>query len=105
MLPVQTDSFLLTSQPALERTVARCDGCISADLSGSVAILHPISGLYFGLNEVGASVWNFLTAPRKVGEVLDHLLEEYEVEEEVCCSHLTDLLKILEEHQLITVSD
>ena len=76
----------------LDHIVVRNEGCISADLSGSAAILQPDTGIYYGVNEVGASVWDFLKTPRKGHDVLVQLLEEYDVQADVCRDDLLALL-------------
>jgi hypothetical protein len=40
---------------------------------------HVDKGVYFGLNEVAALIWNQLQKPRKVQEIRDAILRKYEV--------------------------
>ena len=56
------------------------DEQVSCDLAGEAVILHLKSGEYFGLNEVGARIWNLIQEPKRVDAVLESVLEEYEVE-------------------------
>jgi hypothetical protein len=67
---------------------------ISSDLGGEAVILNLKSGVYHGLNEMGARIWNMIQQPKVVKEVKQMLLEEYEVEPEVC---IGDLLRLLDE--------
>lgn len=67
---------------------------VSCDLGGEAAILNVASGVYYGLNPVGARVWSLIQQPRSVDEVRQSLTSEYDVEEQVCES---DLLALLEE--------
>jgi len=46
---------------------------ISCDLAGEAAILELKSGTYFGLDEIGATVWNVIVQPRRVVEARDAL--------------------------------
>ncbi len=43
-----------------------------------------LSGVYYGLNAVGASIWNLLQQPRTVSEIRDAILGEYEAEPQQC---------------------
>lgn len=52
---------------------------ISRDLDGEAVILNMKSGVYCGLNEVGW-IWGLISESRRIGEVLEILLEKYEVE-------------------------
>ena len=67
---------------------------VSCDLAGEVAILDLKSGVYYGLNAVGARIWNLIQEPKTVSEVRDALLEEYNIKPD-CCEH--DLLALLQE--------
>ena len=76
---------------------------VSADLSGEAAILNLKSGIYFGLNEVGASIWKLIQEPKTVDEVKDALLQEFDVEPDQCKADLFALLNELLSHGLIEV--
>lgn len=87
----------------LDSIVVATKDQVSADLSGEAAILNLTSGIYYGLNEVGASIWRLLQEPKTAGEIKDALLSEYDVAEEQCESDLTVLLEELLSRGLIEV--
>ena len=78
---------------------------ISCDLAGEAAILELKSGTYFGLGDVGASVWNLIAQPRRVIDIRDALLEQYDVEASRCSRELLDLLTALHERGLIQIAE
>jgi len=78
---------------------------ISCDLEGEAAILNLKSGTYYGLDEVGATIWNLVAQPTAVSAIRDALLERYDVDAERCERDLLTLLGELHEHGLIQVSD
>lgn len=78
---------------------------ISSDLGGEAVILNLKSGVYFGLNEVGVTVWNLIQEPHTVSEIKETLLEEYEVEIEHCQSDLMTLLVKLFAAGLIVINN
>jgi len=75
----------------------------SVDLDNEAAILNLKTGVYFGLNEVGAWVWRLIQEPCTVAQVRAALLDEFEVEPERCDSDLQNLLRDLAQHQLIEI--
>ncbi|MBU7581639.1 MAG: lasso peptide biosynthesis PqqD family chaperone [Nostoc sp. TH1S01] len=77
----------------------------SSDLAGEAVILNLKSGTYYGLNTVGASIWNLIQQPRTISEIQDALLVEYEVEPEQCDREVLAILQKLETEGLIEVSD
>lgn len=78
---------------------------VSTDLGGEVAILHLTTGVYYSLNEVGARVWDLIQESQPVGNVLETLLDEYEVAPEDCERHLLTILEELREEKLIKVEN
>ncbi len=78
---------------------------VSADLSGEAAILNLKSGIYYGLNEVGARIWSLVQEPKTVSEIRDTIVQEYDVEPEQCGTDLLSLLEELLSKGLIEVRD
>jgi len=76
---------------------------VSCDLAGEAVILNLKSGKYFGLNEVGARIWDLLKERRTPETILSVLVEEYEVDLEQCKQDLMELLHQLTEQGLIYV--
>jgi hypothetical protein len=75
----------------------------SVDLDDEAAILNLKTGVYFGLNEVGAWIWHLLQQPRTVAEVRAAMLVEFDVPPERCEADLQALLRDLAQHQLIEI--
>jgi hypothetical protein len=76
---------------------------VSSDLGGEVAILHLNAGVYYGLDAVGARVWDLIQEPKTVEEVRDVIVGEYEVAPDRCESDLIALLQRLADEGLIEV--
>ncbi len=66
-------------------------------------ILDLASGTYFGLDPVGARIWELLGEGRTLGEVCDQMLEEYEVTREELERDTLGLAQELSEQGLIAV--
>ncbi|PYO60193.1 MAG: PqqD family protein [Gemmatimonadetes bacterium] len=91
------DSVTLTS------VVAPARDQVSCDLAGEAAILHLGSGIYYGLNPVGARIWALLQQPIRVDHLRDTLLAEYDIAPERLERDLTGLLQQLAAERLIEV--
>lgn len=78
---------------------------ISSDLGEEAVILNLKTGVYHGLNEVGASIWKLIQEPKTIKEIEQKLLEEYDVEPELCQSDLITLLEDLLAAELIVISN
>jgi len=49
------------------------------ELAGELAILNTKTGIYFGLDPVGARVWHLILEFRTAREIREVLLDEYDV--------------------------
>jgi len=78
---------------------------VSCDLAGEAAILNIKSGVYYGLDPVGARIWNLVQEPRTVVQIQDAITSEYDVEPDRCARDLIGLLERLLEEGLIEVKD
>lgn len=76
---------------------------VSTELGGEVAILGISSGVYYGLDPVGAFIWKRLQQPTTVTELRNAILDEYDVDEQQCQEDLLRLLAELQQHGLIQV--
>ena len=68
-------------------------------------ILNLASGTYFGLDPVGARMWELMSAGHSLAEIRDRLLEEYEVEAERLEQDLLKLVGELQAQGLIQIND
>jgi hypothetical protein len=86
-------------------TVVAADDQVYSDLGGEVAILDLKGDMYYGLDEVGARIWELIQEPRTVADIEEILLSEYEVEPDRCHRDLISLLQKLAQEELIEVRD
>ncbi len=78
---------------------------ISSDLGGEAVVLNLKSGVYHGLNQVGARIWDLIQEPKQVEDIKQALQEEYEVEATQCLNDILGLLRDLQSVGLIEVRD
>jgi hypothetical protein len=78
---------------------------VSSELAGGVIMLDLKSGVYYGLEDVGARIWGLLQEPISVSDIRDILLEEYDVSAEQCERHLLSLLEEMESRALIEIKN
>lgn len=69
-------------------------GNVYADLAGELAILDSKSGIYYGLDTVGARIWSLVLEFKSVAEIRDVLLEEYDVDR---CQLESDISHLFED--------
>lgn len=89
----------------LESTVVAAPGLTAAHLGEEAVVLDAASGRYYGLNELGARIFELVRAPRSVGTLKRTLLEEYRVGEAELEADLLAFLGRMGERGLITLAD
>lgn len=76
---------------------------VSSDLAGESVILNLKDGTYYGLNELGSVIWEFIQEPKTVAAICDSILQEYEVDADTCNSSVQTLLNDLVNAQLVEI--
>jgi hypothetical protein len=90
---------------SLDSIVAISLDQVSCELGGEAVILNVKKGAYYGLDEVGATIWSLIAEPVAVSKILETLLERYEVERGRCRDDLLALLAELHGSGLIRIGD
>lgn len=84
-------------------------GLLYRELGGETVLLDVDRGLYYGLDDVGTSIWRALRTssgePRPLEAVHAEVLGQYEVEAERLWVDLLGLVGELEERGLVEISE
>lgn len=84
-------------------TIVAAKDQVSCDLGGEAAILNVKSGVYYGLDPVGARIWSLLQEPCSVQSIRDTIQAEYDVTAERCEQDILELLSKLEREGLVQI--
>ena len=76
-----------------------------SDLNGEAVILSMKNGKYYGLNQVGKSIWNAIKDPTNLEEIQSCVMLEYEVDEDTCHREVLSFLQKMFGEGLIEVLD
>lgn len=68
-------------------------------------LLNLESGQYYGLDPVGARIWELLQSPHSMESLQTAILEEYAVEPDTCRRDLISLIDSLHRAGLVEVQD
>ncbi len=74
-----------------------------ADLEGEAVLLNIQSGRYFGLNEVGTSIWSLIKEPQSVSDIVEALGQIYDAPAEALQSDVLAFLGDMEKRSLLHV--
>ncbi len=74
---------------------------VTADMDGEKVMMSVVNGQYFGINAVGARVWDLLEPQRSIGEICRQITEEFEVDAAQCRSDVLTFLAELRAHDIV----
>jgi len=87
----------------LDQKITFADTVFAQEVDGEMVLLDMNSENYFGLDEVGTSIWQAMQEKENLKEVFEILLEQYEVEEDILKNDLITFVEKLEESGLVKV--
>lgn len=77
---------------------------VSSQVSGEVVILNHEQGVYYGMEQVGATLWQALESGTKSFDELCFLIRaEYEVDQQTCETDVSALLQELINKNLVEI--
>lgn len=85
--------------------VAQAEGNIVSDMDGEKVMLSIQNGKYYNLGELGGEIWERIKEPVSVGELVQSLQSQYEVESAQCEKQVISFLSQLSDEGLITTKE
>ena len=76
---------------------------MASDIAGETVILGLSAGRYYGLDAVGARVWQIIQTPTAVADLARTIVGEYDVEPDRCEADLLALLQKMADAGLVEV--
>jgi hypothetical protein len=76
---------------------------VSCVLNEEVAVLNVDRSLYFGLQGVGAHIWDRLEEPRSVAQICDDVVAHFDVTPELCSKDVCKFLDDMREAGLVEI--
>lgn len=93
------------SNTTLPKTVKISESVLFQQINNECVLLNMESEQYFGLDDIGARIWEILSEDGNTEKALTQLQAEYEVDGEILRQDLANLLSELESEKLITVEN
>jgi Coenzyme PQQ synthesis protein D (PqqD) len=78
---------------------------VSCDLSGEAVILNMNSGMYYGVDEIGAFIWGVIEEPHTLEDLRETILSAYQVDRETCNRDVMAFLIDMHTAGLIEIDD
>jgi len=89
---------------SLRTTVRVSDDVMFRDLDGEAILLDLAGEAYFGLNEVGTCMWHAATSGGTLGDAVQSLLPQFDVDEATLTRDMLALFEDLVSRGLVTTT-
>lgn len=85
--------------------IRRNDDILSSQIGDEAVILGIQSGNYFGFNDTGAEIWQYIEGRIKVQDLIMEFYSRYDGDQTLIRNDILDFLDYLHEKELIAVID
>ena len=84
--------------------VVRVKEINGSKMDGEIVLMSSTSEKYFSMNPVASRIWELVDKPCTGLEILDKLLEEYNVDRQRCLADVIEILEKLNEEELVIIN-
>ncbi len=84
----------------LETVVARGDEHVEAEMSGQTVMMSIPRGKYYALEGTARRIWELMAEPVRVGDIVDRLVEEYDIDRDRCAEEVLAFMEELRRNGL-----
>ncbi len=88
---------LISNQSIIQRNPE----LVSTNMDGETVMMSIEKGEYFGLDSVGSRIWELIENPIEINKLVELLLEEFEVDRELCEADTFEFLNQLNAKKLL----
>lgn len=94
-----------TQQISTAHIICQGEGNIVSDMDGEKVMLSIENGKYYNLGEMGGVIWDLIKAPTSIDQLVNTLLQQYEVEQNECEVEVMGFVKRLIDEDLIKLEE
>lgn len=88
---------------AADVMVRRTGEMIETEVDGELVALHVDNGTCYGFNGTATRIWAMIEQPRRLSELKEELLREFDVDPSTCEAQLKELLDELASDGLVEI--
>ena len=83
--------------------VCQVEDIVASDIDGETVMISVENGKYYGLDAIGSNVWKMIAEPVRVSNLIDALVEKYEVDRKTCQNDVVAFLNTLNDDGILQV--
>jgi hypothetical protein len=86
---------------AKETKFKKTNNFVESDIEGQVVMMSIENSKYFGMDEIGTQIWQLVDKNLTYNEIIESLLDEYEIDRDTCEKESTEFIDKLLKYKLI----
>jgi len=86
-----------------ETIISQIEEIVASDIDGETVMMSIENGEYYGLDDIGSRIWELIEKPTKVSDLIDRLLERFDVDRETCERDVLKFLNDLDDDKILEV--
>ncbi|MCH1640131.1 lasso peptide biosynthesis PqqD family chaperone [Paenibacillus timonensis] len=86
-------------------TIFQRSGYLVSDMDGDKVMMGIDTGKYYNLGKVGGRIWELVSTPVTVTQLVDALASEYDIDRELCEEQVISFLTRLSQENLIHIEE
>lgn len=84
--------------------ITQKNGLDTADLDGEAVMMDMDRGKYYNFNIVGSRIWQLIEKPISIREIVDELLNEFDIDQETCEAAVMKFVDRLVDDELVKIA-
>lgn len=98
-----TTTSILMMTLTRDSRLSRNPGMIATDMDGDTVMMSIERGDYYGIGGVGSRVWELLTQPVTVAQLVQTICAEFDVDEPTCQADMDKFVQALLQKGLVSL--
>ena len=86
-----------------DTTIKQNPELITSEVDGERVMMDMKTGEYFGLDSIGTRIWDLTESPTKIAEIVEILINEFDVSKEQCELDTIDFIRELVDKNLVFI--
>jgi len=92
-----------TKEITTESVISQIEEIVASNIDGETVMMSVENGKYYGLDDTGSRIWELIERPVRVSDLIDRLLERFDVDRETCEKDVLKFLSELNDDRIVAV--
>lgn len=88
----------------IQGVISRKAGIQTAQMEDELGMMDIETGRYYLLDDVGTAIWSLLENPMSADELVESLLEMYDISREICREDVDRFIHVLMEKKVLEIT-